>query len=249
MSVVLTLNQVSKRFGGVVALRDVSLNVEPGRVHVLTGPNGCGKTTLLNVVAGFVRVDQGTVIATGAGRAVNLTSLTPVQRAREGVALAFQQPRTFLHLSVGENIALASLRHDSSLWRDGWRRMHADRFSPAVRDALEVAGLRSHLGRPASALSYGQSKVLDLLRLVARGAPIWLLDEPFAGVDVDCCLALRRLITLHMRSAPTVHSALVVCHEVELAASIADVTIGMKGGALAGITSAPQDRNEHVVAS
>jgi branched-chain amino acid transport system ATP-binding protein len=165
----LVLEHVSKSFGDFVAVRDLSLQVRPGRVFGLIGPNGAGKTTLFSIISGFLRPDDGRVLYGGA----DITAEPPHQRARRGIARTFQIVQPFAGLTVRENIAIGS-----HLWQGS--RVAALRAANQV--ALSV-GLGAQLESPAATLTVAGSKRLELARALAIAPRLLLLDEVLAGLN------------------------------------------------------------------
>jgi branched-chain amino acid transport system permease protein len=186
----LSAEHVSRSFGGVVALSDVSLGVPPGALHGLVGPNGSGKTTFFEIVSGFVRLDSGTVRAFGR----EIGGLTPATRCRFGMARSFQHPTVLRDSLVIENVLLGVLHRvpPALRWRttnEATPREWLDRAAAA----LDLVGLRPMQFDRASSLSYGQRKLLDLARVVASSPSLALLDEPLAGIG-ESSLYVRKVI-------------------------------------------------------
>ncbi|MBW0003248.1 MAG: ABC transporter ATP-binding protein [Hyphomicrobiales bacterium] len=165
----LEVQGVTKRFGGLTAVDEVSLAVEAGSITGLIGPNGAGKTTLFSLISGFERPSQGHVMF----RAEDITALPADRRAVLGIARTFQIVQPFAKLSVAENIAVgAHLRHRS---RD-----------EAIRSAREIAkrlGLGPILEKPAASLTVAARKRLELARALATEPVLLLLDEVLAGLN------------------------------------------------------------------
>ncbi|PSN84899.1 hypothetical protein B9Q02_08365 [Candidatus Marsarchaeota G1 archaeon BE_D] len=162
MSVILSVNGVFKRFQGVIALNDVTLNFEEGKIYGLIGPNGSGKTTLINVISGFVKPDMGDVFYKG----LKITKLKPYQRAQMGIARTFQIPRIFSSLTIEENIK-AVIQSDSSF----------------IEGVLSDFGLNNIKHKIASTLGYAEKKIVELARTMALNPSFVMLDEPLAGLD------------------------------------------------------------------
>jgi branched-chain amino acid transport system permease protein len=176
----LSVEQVSKRFGGLLALDDVSLRVEPGRITALIGPNGAGKTTLFSVIGGFLPPDRGCIRYAGA----DITGLAPHILARRGLARTFQIVQPFAGLTVHENIAV------------GAHRRHRSR-SDALAAAISVArlvGLSDLLDRPAATLTSAGGKRLELARALAGKPQLLLLDEVLAGLNPSELAAMLPVI-------------------------------------------------------
>lgn len=174
---------VKKRFGGVTALSEVSLEVRPGEIHGLIGPNGSGKTTLLNVLMGYYPLDAGRI--TLGDR--DLSSASVQDRARLGVARTFQKPRIMPSLSVIENVTLGG-------WRDTRAGMIGNMFrSPSARaderllreravELLAGVGLQHALHQRADVLEHGEQRFLEIARALTGRPDFLLLDEPAGGL-------------------------------------------------------------------
>ncbi len=180
----LVCENISKRFGGVQVLANVTLAAPAGRITGLIGPNGAGKSTLFAVIAGFQRADEGRVRLGARG----LDALSAVQRTRLGLGRTFQVPREFKHMSVRENLAVAAPdqagEHLLSVYFRP-RRIRAEERELAARvdQVIDFLNLGSVAGQAAGMLSGGQKKLLELGRLLMRRPRFVLLDEPFAGVN------------------------------------------------------------------
>ena len=165
----LAVQGLSKRFGGLLAVSEVTLEVTQGSIAGLIGPNGAGKTTLFTMISGFAPPTAGRVVFDGA----DITGEKPHLRARRGIARTFQIVQPFAGLSVCENIAVgAHLRHAS--------RAEATR---RARDVARRVGLSDQLDRPASALTVAGRKRLELARTLATEPRLLLLDEVLAGLN------------------------------------------------------------------
>jgi branched-chain amino acid transport system ATP-binding protein len=165
---VLAAQRVGKRFGGLAAVSDVSLTVEPGSITGLIGPNGAGKTTLFAMAAGFLPPTSGRILLEGR----DVTDEPPHARARRGLARTFQIVQPFAGLSVAENIAVgAYLRH----------ARRADALARATQIARRL-GLGTELDKPAASLTIAGRKRLELARALATEPKLLLLDEVLAGL-------------------------------------------------------------------
>jgi branched-chain amino acid transport system ATP-binding protein len=174
----LATTRLNKRFGGLLALGDVTLTVMPGEIHAVIGPNGAGKTTLIAVLAGELRPDSGAIHF--AGRDISL--LTPARRAALGIARSFQITSVFREFTALDNVALAVQAHAGHSFRF-WRPAFRDPLlrEPA-RAALAEIGLAGRAETPAFALSHGERRALELAMVLASGPRLLLLDEPMAGM-------------------------------------------------------------------
>jgi branched-chain amino acid transport system ATP-binding protein len=186
------------RFGGLVALDQVSLSVAPGAIHAVIGPNGAGKTTLLNLITGLYRPTAGRVALAGEA----LTGLPPHRIAERGVARTFQNTELFAGMSARDNIRTGLHRHLSYSLTEAVLRL--PRYRQAERQAerraealLDLVGLGAQADTPAGDLALGQQRRLELARALAVAPRLLMLDEPAAGLratEVDELTAvLRRL--------------------------------------------------------
>jgi branched-chain amino acid transport system ATP-binding protein len=167
----LALDQARLRFGGIVALDDVSLDVAAGSITGLIGPNGAGKTTAFNAITRLYRLDSGDVVFDGR----SLLHTRPSRVVRLGIARTFQNVELFTRLTVLENVLVGA--HVSSRFR---------RESAVRRDALETldyVGIGEHANRPAAGLPYGTLKRVELARALASQPRLLLLDEPAGGLN------------------------------------------------------------------
>jgi branched-chain amino acid transport system ATP-binding protein len=160
---------VSKRFGGLLAVDNVSLSVQSGRITALIGPNGAGKTTLFAMISGFLPPSAGRIFHRGE----EITGVPPYRLARRGIARTFQIVRPFAGLTVHENIAIGA--HLS-------RRSRADALEAAAQVA-HLVGLAELLDKPAASLTVAGRKRLELARALATGPALLLLDEVLAGLN------------------------------------------------------------------
>jgi branched-chain amino acid transport system ATP-binding protein len=179
MTVVLALEDISVRFGGVQALSGASLKVDQGEFVGLIGPNGAGKTTLLRVVVGILHADSGQVILRG----LDVTRDSTATRVRKGLALTHQIVRPFRNMTVLDNVVLAA---GYRLTSDPWHALtHVGRGTEVERATAILAkvGLAGNERKHAAALPLGQLKRLELARALALDPSVLLLDEPLAGLN------------------------------------------------------------------
>jgi ABC-type branched-subunit amino acid transport system ATPase component len=227
----LELGNVSKSFGGLQALRDVSLRVNPGTIHALIGPNGAGKTTLINVVTGFYPADSGEVRIVG--RRVAFGSMDGAARA--GVVRTFQTIKLFGDMTVLEHVVIGCTRHASA------------RNIATARELIAFVGLARYEETPASALPYGHRRLLEIARALAVQPKLLLLDEPAAGLVAEEIKTLAGLIRRLRGSGMTV---LLVEHHMELVTSISDrITVLDYGAVIADGPPAAIQRDEKVIAA
>ncbi|MCG7393150.1 ABC transporter ATP-binding protein [Microvirga sp. ACRRW] len=172
----LSVQSLSKSFGGVAAAREVSFLLERGEMLAMIGPNGAGKSTLFNMVGGQLRPDQGVVLLDGQ----NITAASPQKRFRLGVGRTFQVAQTFLSMSVAENVQMALVSHNhenGALWAPA-RTRHRDE----AMALLEQVGMADMADHPCAALAYGDVKRVELAITLAGEPKLLLMDEPTAGM-------------------------------------------------------------------
>ncbi|OYX89512.1 MAG: hypothetical protein B7X99_01930 [Rhizobiales bacterium 17-65-6] len=186
---------LTKRFGGVTVVDDVSFVVERGQVLGLIGPNGAGKTTLFNLISGVLAPDGGRLVVNGA----EATGLPPYRLARLGLVRTFQLARELDRLTVLENVLLAGQDNVGekllgALFRPAATRAAEHRLTARARDMLALVSLSAHEHKLAANLSGGQKKLLELARCLMAGADIILLDEIAAGVAPHLVEEIKHLI-------------------------------------------------------
>jgi len=191
----LGVRNISKRYGGFVAVDSVSFSVAAGDLVGLIGPNGAGKSTLFSLLSGFIASDDGHVDWQGS----DITTLAPERRARLGLARTFQTPQEFARMTVRENLAVAAPGNPgegiTALYlRSGLVRRHEKALREKVDAMLKTIGLTPKAEVTAGSLSGGQRKLLEFGRLLMTGPRLVLLDEPFAGVNPVLIEELSQLI-------------------------------------------------------
>jgi sulfate-transporting ATPase len=220
----LELDGIGASFGGVVALRDVSFAVESGEIVGLIGPNGAGKTTLIDIVTGMTRAKTGSVRLDGQ----TLDRFGPSRRARRGLARSFQSLELFEDLTVGENILVAS---DRTRWWSYLTALAAPRrgkLPPQALAAVRAFGLEGDLSRHPSGLPYGRRRLVGIVRAIAGGASVVLLDEPAAGLDERESAELGRL--MRMLADRWGIAILLVEHDMTLVMSVSDRIVALDFG-------------------
>ena len=185
MSTVMRLEGVSKSFGGLKVIDEVSFSVPAGSRTALIGPNGAGKSTLFNLISGVYPIDSGRLSALGQ----NITNLSVANRVRHGIARSFQNIRLMPHLSTLENVMLGE-HHRSR----PWERVSSRKASERARQTLERTGLNTYPGQVVADLPYGIQKRIEVVRALMAEPKILLLDEPAAGLNSVETEELRRLL-------------------------------------------------------
>ncbi|MGJ7510903.1 branched-chain amino acid ABC transporter ATP-binding protein/permease [Variovorax sp. GT1P44] len=231
----LVVRDLHKQFGGVAALQGCALSAKAGSTHALVGPNGSGKTTTLNVISGFIRSDQGSVLIGD----VDVSRRAPHEIARLGVGRTFQTPKLLPDMTVLDNVRLGGFPSEHATAVEialGLPRARRDRHdgSAAAMALLRFVGLGERADDLAGDLPHGQQRLVEIARAMAGHPSLLLLDEPAAGLSMDELDRLGALIEAITRLGTTV---LIVEHHLELIARISrSVTVLDRGKVLAAGT-------------
>lgn len=232
----LRVEDVSVRFGGLQALREVHLEAEEGSVTGLIGPNGAGKTTLFNVVSGYQAPSAGRVVLDGR----DVSRLAPHRRARLGIARTFQRLETFGSLSARDNIRVAA---------EVRRRYARDGTEPGTttEEILDLVGLRAVADEQVDAMPTGLARLVELGRALATRPRLLLLDEPSSGLDESESADFGRLL---LRLAAGGTGILLVEHDIDLVMATCSTIFVLDFGAiLASGSPAEIQRDEAVRAA
>ena len=189
----LKVENVTKAFGSLVAVRDVSLSVEPGEMRAVIGPNGAGKTTFFNLISGLFRPTEGRIVFDGA----DITELPPDRRVTRGMARTFQITEVFPELTVAENVRVA-VEVASGYRLHAWlSRREAGKVRDRVDEILALTALRAKADRVVGELSHGDQRAAEIAMALTLNPRLLLLDEPTAGMGdqetYDITALIRRL--------------------------------------------------------
>jgi branched-chain amino acid transport system ATP-binding protein len=191
----LTVQRITKTFGGLVAVNNVSFEVESGSIVGLIGPNGAGKTTVFNVITGIYKPDKGDIVFNGQ----SIVMKKPHEIVKLGIARTFQTIRLFSQLSVLENV-LAGFHCRTKSWifgailrLPGERREERQKIEEAIK-LLQFVGLERYYDLPAGSLSYGNQRLLEIARALATSPRLLILDEPAGGMNEKETAELIELI-------------------------------------------------------
>jgi branched-chain amino acid transport system ATP-binding protein len=246
VTALLDVTALSKRFGGVQAVKDVSFRVEKGTVKALIGPNGAGKTTLFNLVSGVFPPDAGTI----ALRGETIQGRAPHRVAALGVSRTFQQTRLFAQMTALENVMVgvhprsragfvAGMFHLPWTWRE------EREIERRAREALEFVAIPELADAEATSLSYGQQRAVELARALASDPELLLLDEPAAGLNMRETADLAKVIGRIRDLGVTV---LVVEHDMGLVMNVSDeVAVLSYGEKIADATPGEVQRDPEVI--
>jgi ABC-type branched-subunit amino acid transport system ATPase component len=225
---ILTVQHVSKSFGGIHAVQDCTFDVMPGMITGLIGPNGAGKTTIFNLITGFLRADAGSIRLHGK----ELRGLAPQRVQAEGVARTFQHLRLWGKMTVLENILLGcntrSGENVLTLFLQPARVKAEEAAAHAkAMEVLEFFGLSTRASELAEDLAYPEQKLLSMARIFATDAQVLLLDEPTSGLDTD---SLKRIVPMVRRLTERGKTVLLIEHNMELIAQLSDEVVFLHEG-------------------
>jgi branched-chain amino acid transport system ATP-binding protein len=239
--IVLSAQGLVKKFGGIVATNDVTLNVRRGARHALIGPNGAGKTTLINLLTGVLAATQGSIVLDGE----DITVLAPHKRVRRGMVRTFQINQLFASMTPLETLALV-VSQQRGVGASFWRPLGA-RAGVAQRcdELLRQFHLTEVMNQRAEHLAYGKRRLLEIAIALACEPRVLLLDEPVAGVPAG----EREELLQTVAALPADVSVLLIEHDMDLVFSFADrMTVLVNGGVLTEGTPGEIAANDDVKA-
>jgi branched-chain amino acid transport system ATP-binding protein len=213
---------MTRRWGGLVAVNRVSIELERGTVHAVIGTNGAGKSTLINLLSGEFPPSEGTVELLGQ----DVSAWPQARRARAGLGRSYQRNTIFPPFTVFENCRLAAQASAQHPWQVWQRAKHCAHSVSAAREAARRAGLEAVLDRPAGMLSHGQKRQLEIAMCLATSPQVLLLDEPLAGMGAE---ETERMLHL-LGELKQGHAILLVEHDMDAVFRIADTITVMVNG-------------------
>jgi branched-chain amino acid transport system ATP-binding protein len=225
MTALLETKSVSKYYGVLRALEEISIAIRPEELVSVVGPNGAGKTTLVNLLTGLLTPTSGEVLFMGQ----NIAGIGPVRLAERGLVRSFQLIQIFPQLTVAETIAAAVVSRQKKRWRLFASLATDQAIAARVAEVADIFGLAQRLGTPAATLSQGEKKLLDVASAFALDPRIILLDEPTSGVSTaEKHGIMRTLIAAAKRAG--VQSILLVEHDMDLVAAYSQRIIALSQG-------------------
>ena len=228
-AVLLRGRDITRRWGGLVAVDRVSIELERGSVHAVIGTNGAGKSTLINILSGEIPPSGGSVELLGQ----DVTRWTQPRRARAGLGRSYQRNTIYPTFTVFENCRLAAQARSPRPWAWWQDAQRCEASTGAAREAAAKAGLETFLDRPAGALSHGQKRQLEIAMCLATAPEVLLLDEPLAGMGAE---ETERMLALLEQLRPG-HAILLVEHDMDAVFRIADrITVMVNGAVIASDT-------------
>jgi len=228
---ILAAKNITKRFGGLAAVNDVSVDLWQGRIHAVIGPNGAGKSTLTNLLSGDIPPSAGTVTLAG----TDVTGWNPERISRAGLGRSYQKTNIFLPFTVWENVRLAAQSrtpHPAAWLR---RATSISESNGRAQQAMELAGLQHRRNAIAGTVSHGEQRQLEIAMTLATDPKVLLLDEPLAGMGTA---EAERMVQLLLRIKPS-HAMMLVEHDMDAVFALADrLTVMVNGQVIASGTPA-----------
>ena len=244
---ILVIEKITKRFGGVCALQDISFSMNRGQIVSVIGPNGAGKTTLFNCITGLGLPDEGSIYFGNLQTAVS--RLYPHQAAVRGIARTFQTIRLFKQMTVLENVMVGG--HVRTRWdlldillRTRRLSVKEKRLKNLAMRLLEFFGLESKAGELACNLAYGHQRKLEIARALASDPKLLLLDEPAAGMNPKEKEELLRLIRSIRETGVTI---LLIEHDMKVVMPISDLVVVLDYGKKIAEGTPPEVQNDPLV--
>ena len=224
--VLLSANMLTRRFGGLAAVNEVSVDLRLGHIHAVIGPNGAGKSTLTNLLSGDIAPTSGSVTLAGA----DITGWTPERISRQGLGRSYQKTNVFLPFTVWENIRLAAQSRAPRASRWLSRATAFADTNAGAESALELAGLQKRRTTIAGTISHGEQRQLEIAMTLATQPRVLLLDEPLAGMGAA---EAERMVALLQRLKPG-HAVMLVEHDMDAVFALADrLTVMVNGQVIA----------------
>ena len=224
--VLLSANMLTRRFGGLTAVNQVSVDLRLGHIHAVIGPNGAGKSTLTNLLSGDIAPTSGSVTLAGA----DITGWTPERISRQGLGRSYQKTNVFLPFTVWENIRLAAQSRAPRASRWLSRATAFGDTNAGAESALELAGLQKRRAAIAGTISHGEQRQLEIAMTLATQPRVLLLDEPLAGMGAA---EAERMVALLQRLKPG-HAVMLVEHDMDAVFALADrLTVMVNGQVIA----------------
>jgi len=212
----LQVKNVSKHFGSLIAVNDVSMTVEPGELRAIIGPNGAGKTTFFNLITGLLAPTSGRIIFDGE----DVTALRPARRVWRGMARTFQVTEVFPELTARENLRIATEAASGLRLRAWLSRADDEKIRGRVSELLDMGGLAGKADRPVGELAHGDQRAAEITMALALKPRLLLLDEPTAGMGDQETYEITQLIRrLHKDSKLTI---VLIEHDMRVVFHLAD---------------------------
>lgn len=220
----LKATNLKKHFGGVKAVDGVSLEIKKGMITAIIGPNGSGKTTLFNIISGIITPDEGTVRF----KNNDITNMTVEKISAHGISRMFQKSRLFNNLNVIDNLEIAIDDDAVKFWKNliGMHKISKDQHEK-ILELLKEVEMEKHTGKICSDLSFGQKRLIELVRTIVNPHELLMLDEPVAGVNPKIKGIIKKLILELKTHGDTI---ILIEHDMQFTMEIADKVVVLDEG-------------------
>jgi len=220
----LKIENLTKKFGGIIAVNNCSFEIEKGKITALIGPNGSGKTTIFNLISSIIKPDQGEILLNNQ----NIINYSIDQISNLGISRLFQQPRLFKNLTVRENLLLAIDNEDVKLWKNifGLNKITKEKQG-VVQKILEDVGISETKNKLANELSFGQKRLTELARTILNPHQLLMLDEPVGGVNPKIKKDIAKFLLGLKKQEQTI---LLIEHDMPFTFNVADIIIVINAG-------------------
>ncbi len=220
----LEIKNLKKYFGGVKAVDNCSFEVKPKTITALIGPNGAGKSTVFNLVSGILKADSGKIIFSGA----DITKAKPEKISNLGISRLFQQTKLFNNLTVKENLLLALDNEDTKFWKNlfSLNKLSKEKETK-IKEMLNLIGMEKFESTLTRDLSYGQKRLIELLRTILNPHKFLMVDEPVAGVNPKLREVIAKILEKLKNQGETI---LLIEHDMNFTLNVADWVIVMEKG-------------------
>ena len=242
----LSARDLTKRFGGLAAVHQVSVDLWLGQIHAVIGPNGAGKSTLTNLLSGDLPATSGSVMLRG----LDISGWTPEKISSSGLGRSYQKTNIFRSFSIWENVRLAAQSRSQPSAFNPWRWLatatHMRDVNARAERAMELAGLQHRRQQVAGAASHGEQRQLEIAMTLATEPAVLLLDEPLAGMGVAEAQSMVQLL-LRLKQD---HAILLVEHDIDAIFTLADqLTVMVNGQVIASGLPTDVRADPHVQAA
>lgn len=238
---VLILEKINKRFGGVVAAKDIQFDLFPGEIKGLIGPNGAGKTTLMNIISGIYTADSGTIIFDGQ----DITRIPDYQRARMGIGRTFQSPRFLQRSSIRDNLLIGADLGNHIGHLAGFFGKKSTNFEIELNEMMDILHFSFNWDDDINSLPFGQRKLLEIVRSLLSHPKVILVDEPAAGLNPREINYLMDILGMAARKKNI--GVLLIEHSMDMIMDICDSIYVISFGVPIGEGTPEQVANNHAV--
>jgi len=220
----LKCTNLKKYFGGIKAVDNCSFEVKEGTITALIGPNGSGKTTVFNLISGVLKEDSGKIIFDN----VDITHFSPEAVSNLGISRLFQQSRLFENLTVKENLLLALDNEDTKFWKNlfGFNKITKEK-EEKIKEMLNIVEMKNFENKLTRELSYGQKRLVELIRTILNPHKFLMLDEPVAGVNPKLREKIKEILLKLKNQGETI---LLIEHDMNFTLKVSDWIIVMEKG-------------------